>query len=113
YALPPLAQQSRDLIDHLPELGAAITDFQERALEWYRSLPLPEDLRHMIDESIASAEAAFAEAVRAILGPAFSTLLRTAAFGLGPIVIPVWLFFTLKDRDAFPRTVRRALPESW
>ena len=113
YAMPPLAQQSRELIDHLPELGASITDFQARALEWYRSLPLPDDMRAMIDESIANAEAAFAEAVRAILGPAFSTLLRTAAFILGLIVIPVWLFFTLKDREAFPRTVRRALPESW
>jgi predicted PurR-regulated permease PerM len=113
YALPPLAQQSRELIDNLPELSAAITDSQQRALEWYRSLPLPDDLRQMIDESIASAEAALGEAVRSVLGPAFSTLLRTAAFILGLIVIPVWLFFALKDREAFPRTARAALPESW
>jgi predicted PurR-regulated permease PerM len=113
FAIPPLAEQSRELIDHLPELGAAFTNIQHDLLEWYRSLPLPDDLRSMIDESLASAEAAFAEAVRAILGPAFSTVLRTAAFLLGLIVIPVWLFFVLKDREGLPRSVRRALPESW
>jgi predicted PurR-regulated permease PerM len=113
FAVPPLADQSRELIDHLPELGAAFTNVQRDILEWYRSLPLPDDLRAMIDESLANAEATFADAVRSILGPAISTLLRTAAFILGLIVIPVWLFFVLKDRAGLPRAVRRALPESW
>jgi predicted PurR-regulated permease PerM len=113
FAIPPLAQQSRELIDHLPELGAAITNVQQDVLEWYRSLPLPADLREMLDESISNAEAAFADALRAILGPAVSTLLRTAGFILGLIVIPVWLFFVLKDREGLPRNVRRALPMTW
>jgi predicted PurR-regulated permease PerM len=113
FAVPPLAQQSRELIDHLPELGAAITNVQQDVLDWYRSLPLPDDLREMLDESISNAEAAFADALRAILGPAVSTLLRTAGFILGLIVIPVWLFFVLKDREGLPRNVRRALPQNW
>ncbi|HEY7332730.1 MAG TPA: AI-2E family transporter [Candidatus Limnocylindria bacterium] len=113
FAVPPLAEQSRELINRLPELGAAVTSIQQDLLEWYRSLPLPDDLRAMIDESIENAEAAFAEAVRSILGPAFSTLLRTAGFILGLIVIPVWLFFVLKDREGLPRSVRRALPGGW
>jgi predicted PurR-regulated permease PerM len=113
FAIPPLAQQTRELIDQLPELGAAVTGIQQDVLEWYRSLPLPDDLREMLDESMANAEAAFADAVRSILGPAVSTLLRTAAFLLGIIVIPVWLFFVLKDREGLPRSVRRALPGGW
>lgn len=67
----------------------------------------------MLDESIGNAESAFADAVRSILGPAVSTLLRTAGFILGLIVIPIWLFFVLKDRDRFPRAVAGALPEHW
>jgi predicted PurR-regulated permease PerM len=113
FAIPPLADQTRELIDHLPELGGALTSVQQDLLDWYASLPLPDDLRAMVDESIANANAAFAEAVRSILGPAFSTLLRTAGFILGLIVIPVWLFFVLKDREGLPRSVRRALPEGW
>jgi predicted PurR-regulated permease PerM len=113
YALPPLAEQTRELINQLPRLGAAFTNVQHDLQEWYQSLPLPEDIRDMLDESIASAEAAFGDALRAILGPAVSALLRTAAFILGLIVIPVWLFYVLKDRESLPRSVRRALPATW
>jgi predicted PurR-regulated permease PerM len=113
FAIPPLADQTRELIDHLPELGAALNSLQQDVLAWYESLPLPEGLRSMIDESIANANAAFADAIRQILGPAVSTVLRTAGFIFGLIVIPVWLFFVLKDREGLPRAVRRALPQTW
>jgi predicted PurR-regulated permease PerM len=113
FAIPPIARQAREFISSLPELGAAITNVQQGLVEWYRSLPLPPDLREMLDESIRSAEAAFADAVRQILGPAVTTVLRTAGFILGLIVIPVWLFYVLKDRERFPRAVTGALPERW
>lgn len=113
FAIPPLAEQTRELIDQLPRLSAALTHAQQDLLAWYQSLPLPDDIREMIDESIASAEGAFGDALRAILGPTVSALLRTAAFILGLIVIPVWLFYVLKDRESLPRSVRRALPTTW
>jgi len=113
FAVPPIARQARDFITHLPELGASITDIQRGVIDWYRSLPLPPELRAMLDDSISSAESAFAEAVRQILGPAVSTVLRTAGFILGLVVIPVWLFYVLKDRERFPRAVTGALPERW
>lgn len=113
FVIPPIARQAREFIGSLPELGAAIASVQQGLIEWYRSLPLPPDLREMFDESIANAEAAFADAVRQILGPAVSTVVRTAGFILGLIVIPVWLFYVLKDRERFPRAVTGALPEPW
>ena len=48
-----------------------------------------------------------------ILGPAVSALLRSAGFVVGLVVIPVWLFFVLKDRERLPGAVDRALPEGW
>ena len=67
FAVPPLADQTRELIDHLPELGAAVTNIQQEVLAWYQSLPLPPELREMIDESIANANQTFAEVARQIL----------------------------------------------
>jgi predicted PurR-regulated permease PerM len=113
FAVPPIARQARDFITHLPELAAAITNVQHAVIDWYRSLPLPPELRSMLDESIRSAEQAFAAGVREILGPAVSGVLRTAAFILGLVVIPVWLFYVLKDRERFPRAVTGALPDHW
>lgn len=113
FAVPPIADQTRDFISHLPELGGTVSNIQLGLLEWYRSLPLPAELRATLDESIRSAEAAFGEAIREILGPALSTLLRTAGFVLGLVVIPVWLFFVLKDRARLPNAIQGALPEHW
>lgn len=112
-AIPPLAQQSREFVDHLPELGAALTNLQHDFLDWYRSLPLPTELRNMLDDSIANANQAFIDALRQILGPTVSAVLRTAAFLLGLIVIPVFLFFVLKDRERLPGAVRGAIPDTW
>jgi predicted PurR-regulated permease PerM len=113
FAVPPIASQTRDFISHLPELGATVSNLQRGLLEWYQSLPLPPELRAMLDESIGNAEGAFGEAIRQILGPAVSTVLRTAGFVVGLVVIPVWLFFVLKDRERLPTAVEGALPEGW
>lgn len=113
FALPPIARQTRDFITHLPELGATITNAQNAVVEWYRSLPLPGDLRATIDESIRNAETSLLDAVRGVLGPTVGTLLRTVAFVAGLVIIPVWLFFVLKDRAGFRRAVAGAVPESW
>jgi predicted PurR-regulated permease PerM len=113
FAIPPIASQTRDFITQLPELGSAISNVQRGVVEWYQSLPLPIELRATLDESIRSAEQAFGLAIQEILGPAVSTVLRTAGFVVGLVVIPVWLFFVLKDRAALPGAVERALPEGW
>lgn len=113
FALPPISRQTRDFITHLPELGASITNAQNAVIEWYRSLPLPADLRATIDESIRNAETSLIDAIRGVLGPTVGTLLRTVAFLAGLVIIPVWLFFVLKDLAGFRRAVGGAVPESW
>ncbi len=113
FALPPIVAQTRQFVDHLPALGAAVGNL-ERGLEtWYRSLPLPPELRSAVDASIQRGQEAAGGVLGGIIGPTLSTLLRTATFVLGLVVVPVWLFFVLKDRQAFPRAVAGALPPTW
>ncbi|HLE88796.1 MAG TPA: AI-2E family transporter [Candidatus Limnocylindria bacterium] len=113
FAVAPLADQTRDFVARLPELGAAIGDLQHGLDEWYRSLPLPADLRGALDEAIARAEAAFGQAIRDFLGPAVGTLVRTVGFVIGLVVVPVWLFFVLRDRERLPRALAAAVPPRW
>lgn len=113
FAVPPLAHQTRDFIARLPELGAAIGALQRDLDAWYRSLPLSADMRAALDATIGRAEAAFGTALRDFLGPAVGTLLRTVGFLVGLVVIPVWLFFVLRDRERFPHAVAAAVPEGW
>jgi predicted PurR-regulated permease PerM len=113
FAIAPLADQTREFIARLPELGAVIGNIQRSLDEWYRSLPLPVDLRVTLDAAIGRTEAAFGAAIRDFLGPAVGTLVRTVGFVIGLIVIPVWLFYALRDRDRLPRAIAAAVPPGW
>lgn len=113
FAIPPIARQSREFIAHLPELGAAMGDIERGFLDWYATLPLPEDVRATIDEQLAASGQALADLFRGLLAPTLNAVVRAATFVLGLIVVPVWLFFVLKDREGFSRNVAGALPPTW
>ena len=101
FALPPIGRQARELIERGPEFGAAIGAWEADLARWYAALSLPPELRDMIDASVARGREAFARSSGAA-GPVVDTLVRTATFVLGLVIMPVWLFFVLKDREAFP-----------
>jgi predicted PurR-regulated permease PerM len=113
FALPPIGQQARELIQHAPQYGASISEWEASVVAWYQSLTLPAELRDIIDASVARAQEAFGQIVQAIAGPVVETLVRTATFILGLVIVPVWLFFVLKDRERFPGAVQAALPPTW
>ena len=113
YALPPISRQSREFIEHLPELGAALSEIEQGLVGWYENLPLPAELRTMIDGQIADSGEAAADLLRGLLAPTINALLRAATFIVGLIVVPVWLFFVLKDREGFTRAVAGAIPPGW
>ncbi len=56
---------------------------------------------------------ALADFLSGLLAPTLTALLRAATFLLGLVVIPVWLFFVLKDREGFSRAVAGAMPPGW
>jgi len=113
FALPPISAQARELIDQLPQLGAAVGDLERAILAWYQGLPLPRELRATIDAQIAASGQAAADLLRGLLAPTINAIVRAATFIFGLVVVPVWLFFVLKDRERFPRAVAGALPPSW
>ena len=113
FALPPIAGQAREFIEHAPELGTAVGDVERALAEWYEGLPLPAEFRTMIDEQLAASGAAAADLLRGLLAPTINAIVRAATFVLGLIVVPVWLFFVLKDREGFPRAVATAMPPAW
>jgi predicted PurR-regulated permease PerM len=113
FAVPPIARQTREFIDHLPALGAAVGDIERGLVDWYQGLPLPDELRAAVDAQVAASGQAVADFVRALLAPTLTAVLRAATFIFGLVVIPVWLFFVLKDREGFSRVVAGALPPGW
>jgi predicted PurR-regulated permease PerM len=113
FAIPPIAEQTREFTDHLPEYGAALGQVGQDIDAWYRGLALPEGLRQMIDDAILRGEEALIDFARGLAGPLLNTLLRTATFVVGLIIVPIWLFFVLKDRERLPDAVAGAMPAGW
>lgn len=113
YAIPPIAAQGRELIEHLPELGQSLSGWQQSVLDWYAGLPLPDGVRETIDEQIAASGQLLADFLAGLLAPTVTALLRAATFIVGLVVVPVWLFFVLKDRARFVPAVTGLLPMSW
>ncbi len=113
FALPPISAQAREFIDQIPELSEAVSGLEQSLADWYAGLPLPAELRELIDEQLAASGQVIADLVRAIVAPTVNAIVRAATFILGLIVVPVWLFFVLKDREGFTRSVAGAMPPSW
>jgi predicted PurR-regulated permease PerM len=113
FAIPPIAEQGREFVDHLPEYGAALGQVQRDIEAWYRGLGLPEGLRQMIDDAVFRGEEALIDFIRGLTGPLINTLLRTATFVIGLVIVPIWLFFVLKDRPRLPDAVAGAMPAGW
>ena len=113
FAVPPITRQTTEFIAHLPELGASVGDIERAVMAWYAGLPLPDEVRAAVDAQVAASGQAFADILRGLLAPTLSAVLRAATFILGLVVIPVWLFYVLKDREGFSRSVAGALPSGW
>ena len=110
FALPPISRQTSEFITHAPD---AVGDIERGLTEWYEGLALPDELRVIIDEQVVASGAAIADLLGGLLAPTINAIVRAATFVLGLIVVPVWLFFVLKDREAFPRAVANAMPPAW
>lgn len=113
YALPPISRQTREFVEQLPQLGARIGDVEQGLRDWYEDLPLLPDVRATIDERIADSGRVLGDLVARILAPTVNAIVGAATFVLGLVVVPVWLFFVLKDREGFGRHLAGAMPPSW
>ena len=94
----------------LPELGAARGRLRAGARSTgtsaFRCRP---ELREAIDDSSPrQRRGASADLLAALLAPTVSVIVRAATFVFGLVVVPVWLFYVLKDRERFSRAVTGA-----
>lgn len=113
FVLPPITAQAREFVEQLPELGAAIGDVERALVEWYESLPMPSDIRAALEEQLAASGEAISDFLAGLLAPTINALVRAATFLFGLVVVPVWLFYVLKDRESFSRAVASAMPPTW
>jgi predicted PurR-regulated permease PerM len=112
--ITPLVDEIVRFLQDLPGLISAFQDQLARLSEIYARLQIPDAVRDWIDGMLASVGEGGAPvidltAVFPILGGA--TSLIGALFGY--IILPVWVFYLLKDRVMLAAEFDRSLPQAW
>jgi predicted PurR-regulated permease PerM len=111
--LRPLVDEVRRFVADLPALADRL-DQQLRGLgDLYRGLELPAPLREAIDGWLADLSQSGVAFDPGVLLPVVNVTAGLVGALFGYIIIPVWVFYLLKDRPALTQAFDRALPAEW
>jgi predicted PurR-regulated permease PerM len=112
-AIPPLLEQIGQFIGDAPKLAGVVQDQLESLRRTYAALEIPPGVRAAIDRSLSQIGSG-ADAINpGLLVPVFTSVAGFVATVAGYIIIPVWVFYLLKDRPSLTVSFDRSLPAEW
>ena len=115
--LTPLVNEVVRLLQDLPGLARQLQEQADRLAEIYDRLAIPDAIRQQIEAMVASITEGGPSG-----GPVFDptdllpvlTGVTSVVGGLfAYVILPVWVFYVLKDRVALSRQFDRSLPGAW
>jgi predicted PurR-regulated permease PerM len=109
----PLVDQLVAFTSELPAFLATFDEQLQRFSELYSRLELPDAVRDAVDRALAGVSASGSGFDPTMLLPIARTIAGTAASIFGFLIVPVWAFYILKDRDRLLNSFHHALPEPW
>lgn len=114
--LTPLINELVQFIEDFPALAEQFQGQLERLGEFYQRLQIPEAVREWIDALIASIGQGGGEAPSfdfSFLMPLITGAGSFIGAIFGYIILPVWVFYLLKDRVALTNQFDASLPSAW
>jgi len=111
--VPPLLQQIGQFFGDTPKLSALIQDTIARVRQAYESLDIPPDIRAAIDRLLATFGQEASVNPSGVVVPVFNSVAGFVASTFGFLVIPVWIFYLLKDRPSLTHAFDQSLPSEW
>jgi predicted PurR-regulated permease PerM len=98
--IPGAAAQVRQLIDSYPVYSERFMSFTRDVQTWYAELNLPDGVRTQIENGLRNAGGGLLTAVETALFGTLRVVTQAVSFIFGLVVIPFWLFYLMKDKDA-------------
>ena len=116
--LAPLIDEVLRFIEDFPALADQLSGQLQKVQDLYAHLALPAAMRDWIDQVIAGIGTGAGGSAGASLDLSFLVPLVTGAGSLigavfGYVILPVWVFYLLKDRVALTASFDRSLPDTW
>jgi predicted PurR-regulated permease PerM len=119
--IPGAAAQVRQLIDSYPAYSERFMSITRDVQAWYAALNLPDGVRTQIENGLRNAGGGLLTAVETALFGTLRVVTQAVSFIFGLVVIPFWLFYLMKDKDAavgkfydlIPRAIRSDVRRIW
>ncbi|MEA2519248.1 MAG: hypothetical protein QOF49_1328 [Chloroflexota bacterium] len=102
----PLADELATFIREFPSFTAQVT-------EMYAHLDLAPPVRQAIDTWLADLGSGVGGLDPGALVPVVTGIAGVVASVVGYVLIPVWIFYLIKDRPALIAAARRSMPAAW
>ena len=115
--LTPLIDEVVRLLRDLPALVQRLQEQADRLSEIYDRLAIPDSIRQWIESMITSITQGGPSGGAAFdptdLIPVLTGLTSVVGGLFAYVILPVWVFYVLKDRVALTRQFDRSLPATW
>ena len=115
--LTPLIDEVVRLLRDLPALAQQLQEQADRLSEIYDRLAIPDSIRQWIESMITSITQGGPSGGAAFdptdLIPVLTGLTSVVGGLFAYVILPVWVFYVLKDRVALTRQFDRSLPATW
>ncbi|MBA2300581.1 MAG: AI-2E family transporter, partial [Chloroflexi bacterium] len=114
--LTPLVNEIARFLQDLPSLAGQLQGQIERLSEIYARLQLPEGVRDWIDSVVAGAGQGEGGQPAIDFSIFFPVLTGAGSFIgaiFGYLLLPVWVFYLVKDRVALTEVFDQSLPPAW
>jgi predicted PurR-regulated permease PerM len=116
FVVPPIATQISRLILALPQLVEqayrAVPNVVQVWLDRYNQL-VPPDIRLAIERSFQDRLQALFEALQSGIFKSVSVLFSTVSFVLGFVIVPLWMFYLLRDQPEIEVALFRLVPVAY
>ena len=113
WLAPVISEQVRHLTEQIPQYSEQAQSWGRDLTAWYQALPISDEVRQSIENSVRSSFGAIGSAVQDGTVATLRSISRAMGFLVGLVIIPFWLFYTLKDKDRGINAFNNMLPQSW
>ena len=112
FVIPPIATQIEFLIQRLPSFAKKVYEaapaFVQQWLDRYQAVP--DNIQAALQRGMESLLQTLITAVQTGVTKSVSLVFSTLSFVLGLVVVPLWMFFLLRDQPDLQEWFYRVLP---
>jgi predicted PurR-regulated permease PerM len=112
YLLPPLIQETVEFIESIPRYWE-ISQREFGALMTYYDEEVPDQVKEQIEEQLGSIASQALSTTQSALMATLGAVSSIIGFGAGLALLPLWMFYVLKDRSEGSERFYTMWPEHW